>query len=110
MVTVTLVAVFIETIRSVVEPKIIILLVSACLTSLFILNYFICRYRIPTLLGNNQFFKWFTWFELGMVGYGVIRILGYFSTTPIRPWDTPSTIALLIFSLYFLRWPSDYMG
>jgi signal transduction histidine kinase len=110
MVTVALVAIFIETIRSLVEPKVVILLISVCLTSLFTLNYFICRFRTPTLLSNNQFFKWFTWFELGMVGYGVIRILGYFSSTPIRPWDTPSTIALLIFSLYVVLGTFRYIS
>ncbi|QWE17161.1 sensor histidine kinase [Polynucleobacter sp. AP-Nino-20-G2] len=94
------IAIALEIIRPHVELQIVVLLLSASLFILFTLNYFICKFRLSEPLLNNQFMKWFTWLELGMVGYGAIRLLGYFFGPPIVPRDTPSNIALIVFSIY----------
>lgn len=107
---ITLITVLFEVIRSAVHPRTIILMLSVCLTIIFTINYLICRFRLSTALSKNQFMKWFTWFELGMVGYGLVRILGYFSSEPIRPWDTPSTLALIVFSFYVVMGTFRYIS
>ncbi|QWE07868.1 sensor histidine kinase [Polynucleobacter ibericus] len=100
MLIIGLITTLLEASRGEIELRVNILLISICLTSIFTLNYLVCKFRLPPSLQNNQFMKWFTWFELGMVGYGVMRILGYFAPAPIRPLNTPSTLALVIFSYF----------
>lgn len=107
---IALTTILLEALRVLVQPQTIILMVSLLLTALFTASFLICRFRLPMELGRNQFVAWFTWLELGMVGYGVVRILGYFSPTPIRPWDTPNTIALMIFSLYVVLGTFRYIA
>jgi signal transduction histidine kinase len=107
---IVLITISLETLRTSVQPRTIILMVSLCLTGIFTASFFICRFRLPMELRRNQFVKWLTWLELGMVSYGVVRILGYFSPTPIRPWDTPNTIALIIFSFYVVLGTFRYIA
>ena len=49
---------------------------------------------------NNQFVKWLTLFELGMIGYGTLRLLAYFAPMPAIPRETPNDIAVIIYSVY----------
>ncbi|MBU3595147.1 HAMP domain-containing histidine kinase [Polynucleobacter sp. 86C-FISCH] len=110
MLIIASITVFIEMMRADLEPRLVILMISICLTTLFSINYWVCRFQLPVALGQNQFMRWFTWFELGMVVYGAMRILGYFSPTPIRPWETPSAIALIAFSFYLVLGTFRYIS
>ena len=100
LVALILITVLIEISRFILQPKITLLIISICLTCLFLTNYCVCRFKLPSSLRRNQFVTWFTWFELGMVGYGIARILGHFSSSVIRPWGSPSDLTLVIFAFY----------
>lgn len=93
-------ATFIELIRDHVDLQTVVLLLSCCSLALFITNYLICKFKLSTPLLDNQFMALFTWFELGMVGYGILRLLGYFATEPIAPRDTPNNLSVIVYSLY----------
>jgi signal transduction histidine kinase len=107
---VALVATSLELIRDHVHPQTSVLLLSICSLSLFIANYLICKFRLSKQLLGNQFLSWFTWFELGLVGYGFIRVLSYFAPAPIIPRETPSTLAVVIFSTFVVIGAFRYMS
>jgi C4-dicarboxylate-specific signal transduction histidine kinase len=62
------------------------------------------------VLAGNQFMRMFTWFELGMVMYGIVRILGSFAATPIVPRDNPGNLTLIIFSFYVVMGTFRYLS
>jgi signal transduction histidine kinase len=49
---------------------------------------------------NNQFVRWLTLFELGMIGYGILRLLAYFAPMPATPREMPNDISVIIYSIY----------
>ena len=53
-------------------------------------------------LSSNEFMKLFTWLELGLVVFGLIRISAAFLSTPILPRYDPSLLSVLIFSMYIV--------
>lgn len=107
---IALIAFVVELIRPHIAVQIIILILSTCFTVLFVINYYTCKYQIPKLITSNQFMQMFTWFELGMVGYGVARILGFFIAAPMVPRDSPNTIALIVFCVYVVLGTFRYMS
>jgi len=107
---VVLVATSLELIRDHVHPQTSVLLMTTCSLSLFIANYLICRFRLSKKLLGNQFLSWFTWFELGLVGYGFVRVLSYFAPTPIIPRETPNSLAVVIFSTFVVIGAFRYMS
>jgi len=107
---VALVAISLELIRDHVQPQTSVLLLAICSLSLFVVNYLICRFRLPKQLSANQFLRWFTWFELGLVAYGFVRVLSYFAPVPIIPRETPNTLAVVIFSTFVVFGAFRYMS
>lgn len=104
------IVIFFEILRSHVPIQAIILMLLICLTSLFSLTYYICKFRLPNTLLSNPFMKLFTLFELGMIGYGVVRIILNFIAPPIVPRDTPTSLATMIFSFYVVMGTFRYIS
>lgn len=105
-----LITIFLESIRSPSEIRLVILVNIILLTSLFVANYYVCRYKLFSLLAGNGFMRLFGWFELGLVGYGVLRLLANFFGTPIIPRDTPSILAIVVFAIYLVIGTFRYMS
>lgn len=99
-----------EFIRPLVDLKTVILLFMLTITALFFTNYLICRYKFQPPLATNQFMKLFRWFELGLVVYGLIRIAGYFASSPVVPRDTPNSLNILIFTLLIVLGTFRYIS
>ena len=91
---------FIELIRDDIGLRNVVLLLSICSLPIIVINYLICKTYLPRQIINNQFVKWLTLFELGMIGYGTLRLLAYFAPMPATPRDTPNDIAVIIYSIY----------
>jgi hypothetical protein len=91
---------FIELIRSDVGTRNIVLLLSIGTLPIIVTNYVICKSYLPRQMMNNEFVKWLTLFELGMIGYGTLRLLAYFAPMPAIPRETPNEIAVIIYSIY----------
>ena len=91
---------FIELIRGDVGIRNVVLLLSIGTLPIIITNYLICKAYLPRQIMNNQFVKWLTLFELGMIGYGTLRLLAYFAPMPAIPRETPNDIAVIIYSIY----------
>ena len=107
---IALFACFLELIRTSVELKFIVLLYAIVQTCLFLYVYILCRFRLPTELAKNQFIISFRWFELGLVIYSTIRLLSYFSNTPLIPREAPSLMAIAIFACYITLSSFRYMS
>lgn len=105
-----LLAIFLELIRPQVTIQTIVWIFSVALMSLFVVNYLVCKFKFVTTLSNNEFMRFFTWFELGMVFYGLIRLIVNFFPTPIIPRDTPSNLAVLIYSFYIVLGAFRYIS
>lgn len=105
-----LIAIFFELVRSYVHVQIIILMFVGLLTCLYITNYIFCRYRLPVALSSNEFMKLFTWFELGMVFYGLLRLLANSFAAPLVPRDAPTDLAVLAFSFYVVLGAFRYIS
>jgi signal transduction histidine kinase len=91
---------FIELIRGDVGLRNVVLLLSIFSLPIIVINYLICKTYLPRQIVNNQFVKWLTLFELGMIGYGTLRLLAYFAPMPATPRETPNDIAVIIYSIY----------
>ena len=102
--------VVIETWRGHLPPQATVFMVTLCTTALFVTNFYVCRFTLPPVLAGNQFMRMFTWFELGMVVYGIVRILGSFAATPIVPRDNPGNLTLIIFSFYVVMGTFRYLS
>jgi signal transduction histidine kinase len=99
-----------ETLRGHLPPQATVFMVTLCTTALFVTNFYVCRFTLPPVLAGNQFMRMFTWFELGMVVYGIVRILGSFAATPIVPRDNPGNLTLIIFSFYVVMGTFRYLS
>jgi signal transduction histidine kinase len=93
---------FIELIRGDVGLRNVVLLLSIGTLPIIVTNYVICKAYLPRQIMNNQFVKWLTLFELGMIGYGTVRLLAYFAPMPATPRETPNDIAVIIYSIYIV--------
>ena len=101
----TLVALFalgIELMRNQLGIQTIVWIFASTLTCVFIANFVVCRFKLPMALSSNEFMKLFTWLELGLVVFGLIRISAAFLSTPILPRYDPSLLSVLIFSMYIV--------
>lgn len=99
-----------ELLRAHAPLQTVIFLIAICTTVLFAINFYVCKFQLPPLLANNQFMRMFTWFELGMVGYGIVRILGSFAQTPILPRDDPGFTTLIVFSFFVVMGTFRYLS
>jgi signal transduction histidine kinase len=95
-------ALLIELMRDQVAIEMIVWLFAGILTCVFITNYIVCRFKLPTALSNNEFMRLFTWLELGLVVFGLIRISATFLSAPVLPRYDPSDLSVLIFSMYIV--------
>ena len=86
-----------------------ILMYATALTGLSFLIYSACKKVTTPALANNQFMRTLRLLELVLVGYGILRMLTYFSSTPIIPRDTPTDMAVLIFAIYIVISSFRYM-
>lgn len=110
LVSLALIVIAVELLRGHVSDYIIVLLISICTTALFTMTYLACRYQLSNVLANNQFMGMLTWFEFGMVVYGVARILGYFASQPVIPRDNPGSLSLVIFSFFVVMGTFRYLS
>lgn len=93
---------FLEIIRDDVSLKFLVLIYTSALCIIFCLNYLACKYKLSPSLAKNQFMILFRWLELSLVFYGILRVLAYFSSDPIIPKDTPSNLAIAIYTSYIV--------
>jgi signal transduction histidine kinase len=100
--TVALMALLIELLRDQLAIQTIVVLFAGTLTCVFITNYVVCRYKLPKALSSNEFMWLFTWIELGLIFFGLIRISATFLSAPILPRYDPSDLSVLIFSMYIV--------
>ena len=99
---VALFALGIELMRNQLGIQTIVWIFASTLTCVFITNFVVCRFKLPMALSSNEFMKLFTWLELGLVVFGLIRISAAFLSTPILPRYDPSLLSVLIFSMYIV--------
>ena len=99
---VALFALLIELMRNQLGIQTIVWIFASTLTCVFITNFVVCRFKLPMALSSNEFMKLFTWLELGLVVFGLIRISAAFLSTPILPRYDPSLMSVLIFSMYIV--------
>ncbi|MDP3620543.1 MAG: hypothetical protein Q8R65_01305, partial [Polynucleobacter sp.] len=57
----------------------IILANSVVLTAFFIANYWICKYVLEPTFPNNPFTSFLRWLALGLIGFGLIRVIANFT-------------------------------
>jgi signal transduction histidine kinase len=100
--TVALMALLIELLRDQLAIQTIVVLFAGTLTCVFITNFVVCRYKLPKALSSNEFMRLFTWLELGLIFFGLIRISATFLSAPILPRYDPSDLSVLIFSMYIV--------
>ncbi|MGV0963542.1 MAG: sensor histidine kinase [Polynucleobacter sp.] len=105
-----LIAAYLELIRDQAGLHAIVLVMAVFYTTLFSITFYICKFSIPKPLASNQFIRIFTWFELGMVGYGVVRIFASFAPLPVTLRFEPSNLAVIIFSVYIVMGAFRYMS
>jgi len=105
-----LMTIFLESVRAPGNYERIILVNALILTGLFLTNYFVCKFKMAPLFAGNPFIQLFTWFELGLVGYGMLRLLANFSSTPVMPRGTPTDLAIAVFSIYVVMASFRYMS
>jgi len=99
---VALLALLIELVRDQFAIETIVWLFAGTLTCVFITNYIVCRFKLPVALSSNEFMRLFTWLELGLVLFGLIRISATFLSAPVVPRYDPSDLSVLIFSMYIV--------
>ncbi len=97
-----LITIVLESMRSPTEYRMVILVNVITLTCLFVINYLLCRRKLLPLLETNGFMRLFGWFELGLVGFGFLRLLGSFIGTPVMPRETPTLLAIIVFAIYLV--------
>ena len=101
---------FIELIRGDIGLRNVVLLLSICSLPIIVTNYFICKTHLPRQITNNHFVKWLTLFELGMIGYGALRLLAYFAPMPATPREVPNDISVIIYSIYVVLGTFRFMA
>lgn len=101
---------FLELSRDAVDYNLIIFVHAAVLTGLFATSFLVCRFKLLPLFTGNPFIQLFKWFELGLVGYGLLRLTATFFSTPIIPRDTPTDMAIVVFTIYVLMGSFRYMS
>ena len=104
------IAACIELLRQQVGLHRTVLVMAFLYTTLFAITFYICKFRIPEPLASNQFVRIFTLFELGMVLYGFVRILGAFAASPVTLRFEPNNLAVIIFSIYIVMGAFRYMS
>jgi signal transduction histidine kinase len=72
------------------------------LTSLFIGNYWAYKHVLLPKFPNNQFVQFLKWIALGLVFFGLIRVIANFTSTPIIPRGEPTTMAIIAFTLFMI--------
>ena len=102
MAAVALLALLIELTRDQFAIQTIVWIFASTLTCVFITNYVVCRFKLPKALSSNEFMRLFTWLELGLVVFGLIRISATFLSAPILPRYDPTDLGVLIFSMYIV--------
>lgn len=105
-----LVTIFLEYIRSPVELKLVVLINVVFIASLFTINYLVCRFKLNPLLEANGFMRLFSWFEFGLVIYGLIRLLASIFGEPIIPRETPTGLAILVYAIYLVLGTFRYLS
>ena len=80
----------------------IILANTIILTSLFIANYWAYKHVLLPKFPNNQFVQFLKWLALGLICFGLIRIIANFTSAPIIPRGEPSTMAIIAFTLFMI--------
>lgn len=86
-----------------------ILIYATALTGLSFLIYLACKNVTSSALANNQFMRTIRLLEMVLVAYGILRMLTYFSSTPIVPRNAPTDLAVLIFAVYIVISSFRYM-
>ena len=79
------------------------------LTSLFIGNYWVCKYVAEPKFPNNPFIYFLRWLALGLIGFGLIRVAANFTSTPIIPRDEPTILAIIAYTLFIIFGSFRYM-
>lgn len=102
--------ILLESIRSPSELKLVVLINVLLITSLFTTNYLVCRLKLLPLLEANGFLRLFSWFEFGLVIYGLIRLLASIFGEPIIPRETPTGLAILAYAIYLVIGTFRYMS
>lgn len=110
LVLVTLLTIVFETFRDQDEHKLVIFLHALILTALFAYNYVLCSTKLIPVFSDNPFIHLFRWFELGLVGFGLMRVLASLIGAPVMPREAPSDLAIIVFSLYVLMGSLRYVS
>jgi signal transduction histidine kinase len=87
----------------------IILTNTLILTGLFIANYWAYKYVLLPRFPNNQFVQFLKWIALGLICFGLIRIMANFTSAPIMPRGEPSTMAIVAFTLFMILGSFRYL-
>ena len=82
--------------------RLIIFINTIMLTSLFIANYWAYKDVLLPKFPNNQFVQFLKWIALGLVCFGLIRVMANFTSAPIIPRGEPSTMAVIAFTLFMI--------
>jgi len=107
---VMLLTIVFESLRGQDEHHLVIFLHALILTALFAYNYIICDTKLLPVFSDNPFIHLFRWFELGLVGFGLLRVLASLTGAPVIPRDPPSDWAIAVFSLYVLMGSLRYVS
>ena len=103
-------AIFLELIRSEASLQTVVWIFTGSLMCLFSANYFVCKFKLPAALSKNEFMRLFTWLQLAIVIYGFIRLVANLLPSPIVPRDTPSDLAVVVFSIYVVAGAFRYIA
>jgi len=79
------------------------------LTSLFIGNFWICKYVLEEKFPHNPFIYFLRWLALGLIGFGFIRVAANFTSAPIVPRDEPTILAIIAYTLFIIFGSFRYM-
>lgn len=96
--------------RSHVRIEIVILMLIGFQTILFSIIYFICKRKLPSVLASNPFLKLFSWFMLGMIAYGVTRLIVNFFAPPVLPRGTPTNLSIALLAFYMVMGTFRYIS
>lgn len=80
------------------DPKLPLILASSLSGALAITTYIVCKNSPNKELNSNLFLNWISIVEIGLFLFSLLRLISYFSDTPIRPRQ-PSSEVILLFTL-----------
>jgi signal transduction histidine kinase len=80
----------------------IILTNTLILTGLFIANYWAYKYVLLPRFPNNQFVQFLKLIALGLICFGLIRIMANFTSAPVMPRGEPNAMAIIAFTLFMI--------